>query len=82
MSWATAEAIVAITVICAIAAGAWTAHCKRKYKERLRNDYEQAAKALQQALEQEPDNLAMHANLRANLLRVCKLVDRFDAFGA
>ena len=81
MSWSTAAALAAIVALTALAASAWTAHCKRKYKERLRNEYEQAAKALQQALEDEPDNLALHANLRANLLRVCALVDKFDAFG-
>ena len=81
MSWSTAAALAAIVALTALAASAWTARCKRKYKERLRNEYEQAAKALQQALEQEPDNLALHANLRANLLRVCALVDKFDAFG-
>ena len=81
MSWSTAAALAAIVALCAIAASAWTAHCKRKRKEQLRNEYEQAAKALQQALENEPDNLALHTNLRANLLRVCALVDRFDAFG-
>ena len=81
MSWATAAALSAIVALTALAANAWTAHCKRKRKEQLRNDYEQAAKALQQAIENEPDNLALHANLRANLLRVCSLVDRFDAFG-
>ena len=81
MSWSTAAALAAIVALCSLAASAWTAHCKRKYKERLRNEYEQASKSLQQALEKEPDNLALHANLRANLLRVCKLVDRYDAFG-
>ncbi len=72
MQVSSAIAIVAVSAVSLAAAKLWTDWCKHLARKRLKEEICDAIREISQAVDDEPDNVALHLRLRGNLERLCE----------
>ena len=72
MQVSTMIAVVAVSAVCLTAAKLWFDLCKHKRRDWLLKRMEELKHEICKAVDDEPENLALHLRLRGEFVRVCR----------